>query len=578
MAQIPYPTGIKPLVKPKAIAPSFPPLDAGLSMGQRQPTKAAPVVQPVANMVRPTGPTPTNNYTPQIFPAPKPVVAPVYNPRALTGQSAYNAQMAKDQNRVDEAPNSGVTTQNKYNASLETPFNQALSNNGLGYMQAFFNPIDFAKFSTQQQQLQNAADLAGDAVAIGAPALIAGAATAPIGGVGAVPAAGWAAAANYGMKGFGFAADYFGAPIIKAAPAMAGIGMAGVNMFGAIRALKSGNLPKALQLAGPVAFQIFAEFGSQGLSDYIYKETGIKTRDIISNLAGVYSANTFQKFGEQNVMDAGKAFKEGAAIANSSTQKSTYGPWLKQKAQETFDFNDARKEWTDRDILRSENAVSAGSPFGWQSSLRNYKTYLETFFSSLAHAQPSDTPAGRFRGYSPDSLGKMSFNNPSAFLGFVSPDRWRGAGAQEFDHLMYNSMRGGGVPPEYDKAFKWKEIPEPTTLVQKVVDKFLRAVGGPEYNETRYKNQMYHNDPVEKSGWVADILGMIQPKNQNKLTEAEWTAAQQTEPFIKMTKALGLADPAALRYMLENHYNPEFFGRTSYYTRGKDGRYGNTTK
>ena len=58
MAQIPYPTGTKPLVKPVA-KPVFPPLDAGLSMGQRQPTKAAPRVAPTANLVRPAGlPTP----------------------------------------------------------------------------------------------------------------------------------------------------------------------------------------------------------------------------------------------------------------------------------------------------------------------------------------------------------------------------------------------------------------------------------------------------------------------------------------------------------------------------------------
>ena len=53
MAQIPYPTGKKPVIKPV-----FPPLDAGLSMGQRQPTKAAPKVAPKVNMVRPSGPAP----------------------------------------------------------------------------------------------------------------------------------------------------------------------------------------------------------------------------------------------------------------------------------------------------------------------------------------------------------------------------------------------------------------------------------------------------------------------------------------------------------------------------------------
>ena len=560
MAQIPYPS----VAKPKPLGN---PADKNYFSGSAFP------VAPKAPAVGYVRPVQMDGISPVSATLPPPKV----NITKPSTQTAYNAQMARDQNRQDESPMSGVTTQNKYNQSLKTPFNQALSNNGLGYMQAFFNPIDFAKFSTQQQQLQNAADLAGDAVAIGAPALIAGAATAPIGGVGAVPAAGWAAAANYGMKGFGFAADYFGAPIIKAAPAMAGIGMAGVNMIGAVSALKSGNLPKALQLAGPVAFQIFAEFGSQGLSDYIYKETGIKTRDIISNLAGVYSANTFQKFGEQNVMDAGKAFKEGAAHANTETQNSTYGPWLKQKSQEAFDFNDARKEWTDRDLLKSENAVFAGSPFGWQDTLRNYKTYLGSFFANQAHAQP-ETPAGRYRGYSPDSVGKISLQDWAAYLGISSLDRWRGAGAQEFDHLMYSSMRGGGVPPEYDQAFKWKGIPEPTTLVQKVVDKFLRAVGGPKYNEIRYKDQLYHSQPNEQSGWIADILGIVQPKNPSKLTEAEYAAAQQTEPYIRMTRSLGLADPAALRKMLENHYNPEFFGRNSYYTRGKDGLYGNTTK
>lgn len=53
MAQIPYPTGKKPVIKPV-----FPPLDAGRSMSAKQPAAVAPKVAPKVNMVRPSGPAP----------------------------------------------------------------------------------------------------------------------------------------------------------------------------------------------------------------------------------------------------------------------------------------------------------------------------------------------------------------------------------------------------------------------------------------------------------------------------------------------------------------------------------------
>jgi len=44
--------------KPKTIAPSFPPLDAGRSMSAKKPAGVAPKVAPTVNMVRPSGPAP----------------------------------------------------------------------------------------------------------------------------------------------------------------------------------------------------------------------------------------------------------------------------------------------------------------------------------------------------------------------------------------------------------------------------------------------------------------------------------------------------------------------------------------
>jgi len=59
MAQIPYPTGIKPLVKPVA-KPAGNPADRNFFSGSAVPV--APKVAPTVSQVRPTGPTPTNNF------------------------------------------------------------------------------------------------------------------------------------------------------------------------------------------------------------------------------------------------------------------------------------------------------------------------------------------------------------------------------------------------------------------------------------------------------------------------------------------------------------------------------------
>ena len=91
-----------------------PPLDAGLSMGQRQPTKAAPRV-PVVNMVRPTGPTPTapKNIQPAIKPTqimpPRPynnpnvVPTPRYNPNPPT-PNPPKPRMAAPQENLPPPP------------------------------------------------------------------------------------------------------------------------------------------------------------------------------------------------------------------------------------------------------------------------------------------------------------------------------------------------------------------------------------------------------------------------------------------------------------------------------------------
>ena len=511
MAQIPYPTGIKPLVKPVA-KPAGNPADRNFFSGSAVPV--APKVAPTVNMVRPSGPTPTNNFfnytppapaTPKVTPKVAPVVAPAYNPQALTGKAAYNAQMAKDQNRVDESPVSGVTTQNKYNASLLTPFNQALKNSGLGPIQAFLNPTDFANFSTPQQQWQNAADLAGDAVAIGGPALAAGIATAPVGGAGALPAALTAGAWNYGMKGLNFASEYFGAPGIKTGVTAAGLGVGGINLVGAIGALKSGNLPKALQLAGPLAFSIFSEFGAQGLSDYIYKGTGIKTKDIISNLANVYPVSNLQT----NFMKYGTDFRSSTPFIKKYFDQMIRDDGLAPISQLPQIDEAMRLFQHDRDYSKF------GSPLQWlykeftnpwNLQNPNKKETTDRLASKVSRFLGSDIGAW-YSGdpYSPKNFGHTIYGWQQALMNGFDSTKANQYDAHEAGHGIYANMN----PWYQDTIGKYKDIENlqlrPTNNSQWQKDQFEYHTRPSEQNSYLMELQNYIYNYLEKGGELGSL-------------------------------------------------------------------------
>ena len=101
MAQIPYSTGIKPLVKPVA-KPAGNPADRNFFSGSAVPV--APKVAPTVNMVRPSGPTPTNNFFNYTPPAP---AAPKDN--FLRGSKASsNPYMAQEFAKANADPNPGL--------------------------------------------------------------------------------------------------------------------------------------------------------------------------------------------------------------------------------------------------------------------------------------------------------------------------------------------------------------------------------------------------------------------------------------------------------------------------------------
>ena len=101
MAQIPYSTGIKPLVKPVA-KPAGNPADRNFFSGSAVPI--APKVAPTVNMVRPSGPTPTNNFFNYTPPAP---AAPKDN--FLRGSKASsNPYMAQEFAKANADPNPGL--------------------------------------------------------------------------------------------------------------------------------------------------------------------------------------------------------------------------------------------------------------------------------------------------------------------------------------------------------------------------------------------------------------------------------------------------------------------------------------
>ena len=230
---------------------------------QPKPSVGIPAVTPAVNMERPP--------------------APVF-PQALTGQALYNAQKAKDQNRVDESPMSGVTTQNKYNAFNATPAMTALRDSGLGYMYDAFNLEDTSNFATKQQLQQNLVDMGADALAVGMGA-----------SAGGLPGALGAGAFNFGLKGVDFASRYFDAPALMHTVGAGVFGAAAVSLVPAIAAFKRGDFLNAAKLAGPMAVTILKIGGTAALSDYIFKNTGIRAGDAIANLADVYPVTSLMK-------------------------------------------------------------------------------------------------------------------------------------------------------------------------------------------------------------------------------------------------------------------------------------------
>ena len=101
MAQIPYPTGIKPLVKPIA-KPAGNPADRNFFSGSAVPV--APKVTPTVSQVRPTGPTPTNNFFNYTPPAP---AAPKDN-FFRGSRASFNPYMEQEFAKANADPNPGL--------------------------------------------------------------------------------------------------------------------------------------------------------------------------------------------------------------------------------------------------------------------------------------------------------------------------------------------------------------------------------------------------------------------------------------------------------------------------------------
>jgi len=449
MAQIPYPTGIKPLVKPKAIAPSFPPLDAGLSMGQRQPTKAAPVVQPVANMVRPTGPTPTNNYTQQIFPAPK----------ALTGQSAYNAQMAKDQNRVDESPMSGVTTQAKYNAWNETPAMVAARNSGLGYIADAFYPSDTLKYGTTQQMAQNAVDFSGDALSVGMGAAAAG----PVGAL-------TSGALNFGMKGIDFASNYFDLPGLNTAVGGGSLGLSLLQLIPAVAAFNRKDYVRAAKLAGPLAVTALKIGGVGELSKYIFEKTGLRTGDALSNLADVYPLTNLM--GQYN--DYGHTFTHTNNYPSEFAVSRLGQPGVDDITIKQFLQNQAD----------SKAYSSQGNP-------------LMGLFKSLTNPLPAD-PFNNTRWENFTKFAKAAFNPKTSAFHIPSSMGTKNAG-----HSFY-----GALAPFLNGFNPWAATDD---FAHESIGHGYRVVTDPVYNQAMANMKLI---PGTKSGDRANRKYLMRPEEQ----------------------------------------------------------------
>ncbi len=433
----------------------------------------APTVASTVNMVRPSA-------------------------QALTGQNLYNAQKAKDQNRVDESPMSGVTTQNKWNKSQETPYYRALNNSGLGYLTSYVYPIDYQKFATPERKLQNAVDLAADIVTVGAPAVVAGAAT---GGLGALPAALGAGAINYGVKGLDFAANYLERPGINTAVGATGIALSAVNYVAALGALKRGNVRKALQLAGPLAYNAFSTFGAQGLSDFIEKRTGVKTSNLINNIATVYPFSNlqtnFMKYG-QDVNSAEKFVrayldKYRASIAN-------YPP---EQTQPRLDRLTEAIRMIDHNL--KYNAFSDPLKYLWN-----------TFTSPHNKIAPAKETAKR--------LGNIASLFGPSTGGFHSNDYRDPA---NFGHSIYNPLYAimNGFDPEFANnlgvheythgTYRDLNFANPFMAESQAIEKLKLVPRGRNPKEIEY-----HSDPQEQNSFLVELLNELFKFTETKSVDA----------------------------------------------------------
>ena len=519
MAQIPYSTGIKPLIKP-IVKP------AGNPYANIQ---VAPKVAPTVNMVRPTGPAPVapkDNFlrgskasTNSLISMPDKM--PVVKPQAQTTPSWWEQVQGNITNKIGGAV--GATLQQSaqggrnpllgmaYNLIVSPETQQSLNNNGLrgtNLLNPNYEPKDWK-----------------DAVNVGGSAI----STVTGGPI------------TQKIQGGMFLANQLGQ--IPGAIGEAGLGIYATFVTMGQTAMKYGQgdyLGAAKEFS-----KLAAAIGTMAATNQIWQKYQID----VSPLQDLLNTNIL-KGGVKNAQAAAVNFGEGAKWTNAQIQASRFGPQWKKMSQDAADFNFSREALSEKDLLKGENAVSSGT----KQTLKNWYTYLNGSLSSLAHAQPIG--AYNYQGYTPASVGKISYNNRVA--PFYRSDMYSGVGGQEFDHLMIRMRENGTIPSDYFKAFKYKGRQTPTTLAEKAVDAFKRATG-------QYKDKDYLNEYIEQTGWINDILATVRPKNQGTLSEAEWAAAQKTLPYKRMDSVLGIIDKEAFRRMLENHYDPEYFGQTSYF-------------
>ena len=514
MAQIPNFKGIKPLIKP-----------AGNPYANIQ---VAPKVAPTVNMVRPTGPAPVapkDNFlrgskASSVLPISMPDKMPVVKPQAQTTPSWWDQVKGNITNKIGGAVGATLqqSAQGGKNPLLGTAYNlivppetqQSLNNNGLrgtNLLNPNYEPKDWK-----------------DAVNVGGSA-ISTVAGGPI---------------TQKIQGGMFLANQLGQ--IPGAIGEAGLATYATLVTMGQTAMKYGQgdyLGAAKEFS-----KLAAAVGTMVATNQIWQKYQID----VSPLQDLLNTNIL-KGGVKNAQAAAVNFGEGAKWTNEQIQASRFGPRWKEMSQNLWDFNLSRDALSEKDLLKGENEFSTGT----KQTLKNWYTYLNGSLSSIAHAQPGIYP---YPKYTAASLGKMSYNNKVA--PFYPSDMYGGVGGQEFDHLMIQMRENGTRPSDYYKAFKYNGRPTPTTLAEKAVDVFKRATG-------QYKDKDYMNTYIERTGWINDILATVRPKNQGRLSETEWAAAQKTIPYKRINSTLGIIDKEAFRRMLENHYDPEYFGQTSYF-------------